>query len=331
MGLEREESGRDNERKEKSYDSWYNFVATAMTSHYFDCGAGLIFDKQTQLHHLNLSQSSDSLIPPTPENDSSSPHLPPQTPPEICRSSMLALDLTPMPPRFRSTPDFEELPVVADAPSSQIKPQNPLSAAPTSPNQELYCSSPLAPLRDANYIRASVESVLDVDHQHGEDDYGNVDYQHGEVEYRDMDYGEDYYGDMGGEIDGVCRDVRGSKDSLRNEESSYDAELPDNQLTLPPINEVDLDIAPEEFEHEDKVGYSTVFKVSSSTIVRTNHIHSASFVRLNVNFGEMKFFTVEYCGQRLHLAYSSAAGVWREMANWSIDAPLATPSWLLIL
>lgn len=50
---------------------------------------------------------------------SSSPHFPPPTPPSIHRSSTPMLDLTPLPPRFRSTPDFEDLPVVADAPSSQ--------------------------------------------------------------------------------------------------------------------------------------------------------------------------------------------------------------------
>ncbi|KAF8533286.1 hypothetical protein BDD12DRAFT_899685 [Trichophaea hybrida] len=159
-----------------------------------------------------MSQSSNSLIPLTPENHSSSPYLPPHTPPPIRRSSTPALDLTPLPPRFdldsrerkfgttRSTLDFEELPVVADTPSSQIEPQDPPGAVPTSPNQELYC---LTPLRDTNYMRASVESVPDVDHQHGDDDY------------EDMDYGEDDYGDMeGGEIDGVGREVRGSEDSL---------------------------------------------------------------------------------------------------------------------
>jgi hypothetical protein len=52
-------------------------------------------------------------------------------------------------------------------------------------------------------MRASVESVPDMDHQHGDDDY------------EDMDYGENDYGDMeGGEIDGVGREVRGSEDSL---------------------------------------------------------------------------------------------------------------------
>jgi hypothetical protein len=84
-------------------------------------------------------------------------------------------------------------------------------------------------------MRASVESVPDVD-QHGEDDYGDME---------------------GGEIDAVGQEIRGSKNSLRDEESSNGAELPVIQPTLPPVDDVDSDIAPDEFEREDEEGYST--------------------------------------------------------------------------
>ncbi|KAF8534199.1 hypothetical protein BDD12DRAFT_896709 [Trichophaea hybrida] len=61
----------------------------------------------------------------------------------------------------------------------------------------------------------------------------------------------------GGEIDVVRQAIRGSKNSLCDEESSNGAELPVIQPTLLPVVDVDLDIAQDEFERENEEGYST--------------------------------------------------------------------------
>jgi hypothetical protein len=204
-----------------------------------------------------MLQSSDSLILPTHEYHSSSPHLQPQTQPSIRHSSTPALDLMPFPPRFRSTANFQKLQVVADTLISEIEPQDFLSAAPTFPNQQLYCSSPLATLRNTNNIRTSVEFVPNVDHQHGDDDYKGMD--NGKDDYRDME---------GGEIAGVEREVRGSEDSLPDEQSSDGAEQLDNQPTFHPVDYVESDVALNEFEHEDEQGSSAE---SSKYIAQMRH------------------------------------------------------------
>jgi hypothetical protein len=138
-----------------------------------------------------------------------------------------------------------------------MKPQDPLNAPPMSLTQELYCSSLFAPLRNTNFIRTSVEPVLDVKHHHQENHNLNDDYQQGEVEYGDKDCQENNHRYMEeGEIDRFGLEVWGAKESLHSEESSNDAELWYNQLTLPLLDDIDFDLALEQFDGEATEGFS---------------------------------------------------------------------------